>query len=164
MRNNHSFLNRNVQRVLWRFNQSGLLSVQYIFSIVIVIVTSGAQCTLIHFVHIHSNLLFEVKFWHFLIIIKFFFHPISPKAQENKSLLEFLEEIGWTISSKIQESEISKKWNWIIQKFSQISCLLMSLRLPTETLAETIESGPLCITDLFQNKSVAYFYSMIIFL
>ena len=24
-------------------------------------------------------------------------------------------------------------------------------------LAETIESGPLCITDLFQNKSVAYF-------
>ena len=31
--------------------------------------------------------------------------------------------------------------------------------LHTETLAETIESGPLCITDLFQNKSVAYFYS-----
>ena len=26
-----------------------------------------------------------------------------------------------------------------------------------ETLAETVESGPLCITDLFQNKSVAYF-------
>ena len=26
-----------------------------------------------------------------------------------------------------------------------------------ETLPETIESGPLCITDLFQNKSVAYF-------
>ena len=26
-----------------------------------------------------------------------------------------------------------------------------------ETLAETIESNPLCITDLFQNKSVAYF-------
>ena len=24
-------------------------------------------------------------------------------------------------------------------------------------LAETIESGPLCITDLFKNKSVAYF-------
>ena len=24
-------------------------------------------------------------------------------------------------------------------------------------LRETIESGPLCITDLFQNKSVAYF-------
>ena len=27
----------------------------------------------------------------------------------------------------------------------------------SQTLAETIESGPLCITDLFQNKSVAYF-------
>jgi hypothetical protein len=27
----------------------------------------------------------------------------------------------------------------------------------SETLPETIESGPLCITDLFQNKSVAYF-------
>ena len=26
----------------------------------------------------------------------------------------------------------------------------------SETLPETIESGPLCITDLFQNKSVAY--------
>ena len=26
----------------------------------------------------------------------------------------------------------------------------------TETLAETIESDPLYITDLFQNKSVAY--------
>ena len=24
-------------------------------------------------------------------------------------------------------------------------------------LGETIESGPLCITDLFKNKSVAYF-------
>ena len=35
---------------------------------------------------------------------------------------------------------------------------------PPETLAETIESGPLCITDLFQNKSVAYFQSIIIFL
>ena len=30
-------------------------------------------------------------------------------------------------------------------------------QLCSETLAETIESGPLCITDLFQNKSVAYF-------
>lgn len=30
-------------------------------------------------------------------------------------------------------------------------------RLMTETLAETFESGPLCITDLFQNMSVAYF-------
>ena len=30
-------------------------------------------------------------------------------------------------------------------------------QLGSETLAETFESGPLCITDLFQNKSVAYF-------
>jgi hypothetical protein len=29
--------------------------------------------------------------------------------------------------------------------------------LDPETLPETIESGPLCITDLFQDKSVAYF-------
>ena len=29
--------------------------------------------------------------------------------------------------------------------------------IPSETLAQTIESDPLCITDLFQNKSVAYF-------
>ena len=33
-------------------------------------------------------------------------------------------------------------------------------QLGSETLAET--SGPLCITDLFQNKSVAYFLLMII--
>ena len=32
-----------------------------------------------------------------------------------------------------------------------------SLLVLSETLPETIESGPLCITDLFQNKSVAYF-------
>ena len=29
--------------------------------------------------------------------------------------------------------------------------------IESETLPETTESGPLCITDLFQNKSVAYF-------
>ena len=34
----------------------------------------------------------------------------------------------------------------------------------TETLTETIESDPLRITDLFQNKSVAYFLSIITFL
>ena len=32
-------------------------------------------------------------------------------------------------------------------------------RYPAETLAETIESGPLCITDLFQNKSVFLMYN-----
>ena len=31
-----------------------------------------------------------------------------------------------------------------------------------ETLEETIESGPLFFTDLFQNKYVAYFQSIII--
>ena len=29
--------------------------------------------------------------------------------------------------------------------------------LKSEILPEMIEWGPLCITDLFQNKSVAYF-------
>ena len=32
----------------------------------------------------------------------------------------------------------------------------LSLINPRDTI-ETIESGPLCITDLFKNKSVAYF-------
>jgi hypothetical protein len=32
-----------------------------------------------------------------------------------------------------------------------------------ETLPETIESGTLCKTDLFQNKSVAYFNSLLSF-
>ena len=30
----------------------------------------------------------------------------------------------------------------------------------TRDLRETIESGPLCFTFLFQNKSVAYFQSI----
>ena len=30
-------------------------------------------------------------------------------------------------------------------------------RVESRDLAETIESDPLCITELFQNKSVAYF-------
>ena len=30
---------------------------------------------------------------------------------------------------------------------------------PNRDLRETIESGPLCITDLFQNKYVAYFFN-----
>ena len=34
----------------------------------------------------------------------------------------------------------------------------------TRDTTETIESGPLCITDLFQNKSVAYSLLMIILL
>ena len=38
------------------------------------------------------------------------------------------------------------------------NCLTpMRIHLKPEMLAETIESDPLCITDLFQNKSVAYF-------
>ena len=39
---------------------------------------------------------------------------------------------------------------------SSVSSVLPAFRLEqtvdTETLPETIESGPLCITDLFQNK------------
>ena len=34
---------------------------------------------------------------------------------------------------------------------------LMQYWFCTETLLETTESGPLCITDLFQNKCAAYF-------
>ena len=48
---------------------------------------------------------------------------------------------------------------------SWIDCRYILLGLPRpSTIAETIESGPLCITDLFQNKSVAYFFFIIIFL
>ena len=39
----------------------------------------------------------------------------------------------------------------IVQKI--ITCVSIEYR----DLAETIESGPLCVTDLFMNKSVAYF-------
>ena len=33
----------------------------------------------------------------------------------------------------------------------------MSRSVMNRDLGETVESGPLCITDLFKNKSVAYF-------
>ena len=44
--------------------------------------------------------------------------------------------------------------------YFSILALLAQLgnRLPSEKLAETFESGPLCFTDLFQNKLVAYLY------
>ena len=42
--------------------------------------------------------------------------------------------------------------------------LMEMIQLEPETLSEAIVSGPLCITDLFQNKSAVYFYSIIIFI
>ena len=44
-----------------------------------------------------------------------------------------------------------------IQAIYQKTCSLGILCIRIRDLAETIESGPLFITDLFQNKSVAYF-------
>ena len=35
--------------------------------------------------------------------------------------------------------------------------LYSSLDISRDTVPETIDSGPMCITDLFQNKSLAYF-------
>ena len=40
----------------------------------------------------------------------------------------------------------------------------LSAKIKARDLRETIESGPLCITDLFQNRSVAYFKSIFIYL
>ena len=39
----------------------------------------------------------------------------------------------------------------------QVVVFCQKSKYATETLAETFESGPLCTTDLFQNKLVAYF-------
>ena len=42
----------------------------------------------------------------------------------------------------------------------QISKLRMDFTkyiIPRDIVSEIIDSGPMCITDLFQNKSVAYF-------
>ena len=44
--------------------------------------------------------------------------------------------------------EKSKVNSELLTKIEWLSC---------RDLRETIESGPLCITDLFQNKPVAYF-------
>ena len=54
---------------------------------------ANSHCTLMHLGHIHSSLLFEVTFRHFLtrrfsynLVIFGIFLPISPKVQENKGL------------------------------------------------------------------------------
>ena len=49
--------------------------------------------------------------------------------------------------------------------YADVLCgLLLSLSgRVQETLPESIESGPLCITDLFQNESVAFFKFIITF-
>jgi hypothetical protein len=44
-----------------------------------------------------------------------------------------------------------------------LSYLNINYHVP-EILPEIIEGGPLCITDLFQNKYVAYYKSIFIFL
>ena len=41
--------------------------------------------------------------------------------------------------------------NWKVVNF------ILGLNILVRDTTESIESGPLCITDLFQNKSVAYF-------
>ena len=50
-----------------------------------------------------------------------------------------------------------KPLDYSFSKFSSIVFFGVYPRVQAETLAETIESDPLCITDLFQNKFVAYF-------
>ena len=46
-----------------------------------------------------------------------------------------------------------------------LSCgLWTNLSLKPETVAETIESDPLCIKEFFQDKSVAYFLFITTFL
>ena len=42
-------------------------------------------------------------------------------------------------------------------KVSKFQKQIFLFSFEPEMLAETTESAPLCITDLFQNKSVAYF-------
>ena len=76
---------------------------------------------------------------------------ITPKDLSSKDDLSFYI-VGSRCSSKVM---ISKFWNDIREIFG------ISM---AETLAETIESDPLCITDLFQNKSVAFFLFIISFL
>ena len=56
----------------------------------------------------------------------------------------------------VLRSVICQKIAMFEQLNNQISFGL-KIKFDPETLPETIESGPLCITDLFQNKSAAYF-------
>jgi len=44
-----------------------------------------------------------------------------------------------------------------VQFFASIGTVQLVGSNNSRDLREAIESGPLCITDLFQNKSVAYF-------
>ena len=57
------------------------------------------------------------------------------------------------------QEKLFTKWN-LKNVMSQITWLTF---VTDRDLAETTESRPLCVTDLFQNKSVAYFWFVIVF-
>jgi hypothetical protein len=63
--------------------------------------------------------------------------PSWDSSKHHQRLLQTIKELLQTPSTSQRQIQVSL--------------------LHTETLPETTESGPLCITDLFQNKSVAYF-------
>ena len=47
---------------------------------------------------------------------------------------------------------------WSLYNILEESIFILLLYiLLRETVPETVDSGPMCITDLFQNKSIAYF-------
>ena len=52
--------------------------------------------------------------------------------------------------------------NWMLTNSIVVHILKYGLIVTCRDLRETIESGTLCITDLFQNKYVAYFLSIFI--
>jgi hypothetical protein len=64
-----------------------------------------------------------------------FLHLKSTAPVEIKLILQFLQSSNDILTSYMHRLNVTE----------------------TETLPEMIECGPLCITDLSQNKSVAYF-------
>ena len=64
------------------------------------------------------------------------------------------------MSAKYPDIQVSG-YHIPIPNSSPVGSVGSTLRQAPGTLPETIESDPLCIKDLFQNKSVAYSYPYI---
>ena len=66
-------------------------------------------------------------------------------AHRQKIFLTSLGFIVVVLGLDLQEANVGLDWDYLISFVED------------RDLGETIESGPLCTTDLFKNKSVAYF-------
>ena len=74
-------------------------------------------------------------------------------------ILRILKKFKSNAHLKSLQFQLHRELTFRFRLWSKIEILHLNWNLANTDLRETIESGPLCITDLFQNKSVAYFFN-----